>query len=213
MTFDKNALLLYAVTDRAWLHGRTLAEQVRACLRGGVTCLQLREKDLNDDAFLQEALQIKAICESTGVPFIINDNVAVAVGCAADGLHVGQGDLRACDARQALGGDKILGVSVQTVEQALCAERDGADYLGVGAIFPTDTKKDADAVSFESLQNICRAVSIPVVAIGGINRHNIGRLKGTGIAGVAVVSALFAESDIEGAAKTLRALSAEMVHE
>lgn len=211
MTVDKKTLLLYAVTDRTWLHGRTLREQIEDCLIGGVTMVQLREKELDDRAFLAEAVQIKALCKKYNVPFIINDNVKIAVAADADGVHVGQSDMDVKAARSRIGRDKILGVSVQTVKQAVMAEQDGADYLGVGAVFPTATKTDADAVTPSTLKMICDAVSIPVVAIGGINRHNILKLRGTGIDGVAVVSAIFAEENIMDAAKHLLALSKETV--
>lgn len=210
MRCDKASLLLYAVTDRSWLNGRNLADQVEECLKGGATMLQLREKALDEASFLREAFELKALCRHYGVPFLINDSVEIALGCDADGIHVGQGDMAAKSVREKIGPGKILGVSAQTVEQAIQAERDGADYLGVGAVFPTTTKSDADAVPLRELSEICRAVSIPVVAIGGVTRHNIMRLKGAGLAGVAVVSALFAENDITDAARVLRALSLEM---
>lgn len=211
MTVDKKTLLLYAVTDRTWIHGRMLIKQVEDCLTGGVTMVQLREKELDDRTFLTEAVQIKDLCKKYNVPFIINDNVDIAVHADADGVHVGQSDMDVKTARDRIGRYKILGVSVQTVEQAIMAQQGGADYLGVGAVFPTATKTDADAVSLSTLKMICDAVSIPVVAIGGINRHNILKLRGTGVGGVAVVSAIFAEENITNAAKQLLALSKEMV--
>jgi len=203
-SFDKKALLLYAVTDRTWLGGRELSHDVEEALKGGATMVQLREKEMSDDAFLTEALEIKALCKKYGVPFIINDNVEVALACDADGIHVGQSDLDAKMVREKLGSGKIIGVSAQTVEQALLAERSGADYLGVGAVFSTSTKKDADFVPYDTLKAICAAVSIPVVAIGGIYAYNIENLSGSGIEGAALVSAIFAETDI-------RAASAEML--
>jgi thiamine-phosphate pyrophosphorylase len=211
MRFDKDALLLYAVTDRARLDGRTLAECVESCLRGGATMVQLREKALDAEAFLEEALVLKALCSGYGVPFLVNDDVGIALRSGADGAHIGQGDMPVTEARRLLGPDKILGVSAQTVAQARQAERDGADYLGVGAVFPTGSKQDADSVTLETLRGICGAVSIPVVAIGGINRHNIHKLQGSGIRGVAVISALFGENNVENAARTLRTFSAETV--
>ena len=204
-------LLLYAVTDRSWLGEQTLAEQVAEALAGGATFIQLREKDMTDEEFLAEALEIKEICKKYNVPFIINDNVDVALQCDADGIHVGQEDMAAGLVREKLGKDKILGVSAQTVEQAVLAEKNGADYLGVGAVFNTSTKLDAEDVSFEMLQKICKSVKIPVVAIGGISKNNIGKLKSSGIVGVAVVSAIFAQSDIKGAAAELLKLTKEMV--
>ena len=203
MKLDKSTLLMYAVTDRSWLRGRTLCEQVEDCLRGGATIIQLREKEMDYDAFLAEALEIKSLCAKYGVPFIINDNVDIAIACNADGVHIGQSDTGAIDALTRIGNGKILGVSAQTVAQAVAAQADGADYLGVGAVFSTGTKRDADDVSLGALREICAAVSIPVVAIGGISRHNVPELRGTGIAGVAVVSAIFAQPDITAATAEL----------
>ena len=206
----KKAMCLYAVTDRAWTGKQSLPEQVEDAIKGGVTCVQLREKNLPDDEFFKEAIEIKKLCEKHGVPFIINDNVEVAIKCEADGIHVGQNDMQAKNVR-ALAGDKmIVGVSVQTVEQALAAQAAGADYLGVGAVFHTDTKSDADDVSYDTLREICSAVDIPVVAIGGINRGNIEELKGTGVDGVALVSAIFAADDIESECRELKTLSERM---
>lgn len=204
MKCDKAWMPLYAVTDRAWLNGQTLAEQVEASLQGGVTCVQLREKELDQPAFLEEAKTLKALCGRYGVPMIVNDDVDVAIQSGADGVHIGQHDAAASQVRRRIGPDKVLGVSAQTVEQALKAEADGADYLGVGAVFSTGTKPDADDVSFHTLRDICRAVSIPVVAIGGIRADNLRELSGSGIDGVAVVSAIFAAKDIRAAAAALR---------
>ena len=200
----KKALLLYAVTDRSWIDGRMLAHDVEEALKGGTTMLQLREKDLDHDAFLAEALEIKALCKKYAVPFIINDDVEIALACDADGVHVGQSDMEAFKVRERLGPDKIIGVSAQTVGQAILAEKSGADYLGVGAVFTTSTKKDADFVPYDELRAICAAVSIPVVAIGGISADNIEKLAGSGIDGAAVVSAIFAEKDIKAATEKLR---------
>ena len=204
MRCDKNDLLLYAVTDRSWLRGETLCSQVEKALKGGATFLQLREKELDEASFLEEAREIKALCARYHVPFVINDNVDIALASDADGVHVGQSDMEAGDVRRKLGPDKIIGVSAQTVEQALLAEERGADYLGVGAVFNTSTKLDAAEVSFDTLKEICGAVRIPVVAIGGISLENAEMLKGCGIAGAAVVSAVFAAGDIENAARKLR---------
>ena len=211
MNCNRNDLLLYAVTDRSWLRGGTLYEQVEKALQGGATMLQLREKELCEKAFLEEAKRIKALCRYYGVPFIVNDSVTVAAAVGADGVHVGQSDREAGSVREALGRDRIVGVSAQTVEQALLAEKRGADYLGVGAVFPTGTKADAEAVSLDTLREICSAVSIPVVAIGGISLENAARLRGTGIRGISVVSAIFAASDIEAASRALRSLAAQIV--
>lgn len=211
MNCDRNDLLLYAVTDRSWLRGGTLYEQVEKALQGGATMLQLREKELCEKAFLEEAKRIKALCRYYGVPFIVNDSVAVAAAVGADGVHVGQSDREAGSVREALGRDTIVGVSVQTVEQALLAEKRGADYLGVGAVFPTGTKTDAAEVSYDTLRAICAAVHIPVVAIGGIGLHNVMELRGSGICGVSVVSAVFAAEDITKATKELKAKTLEML--
>ena len=211
MKFDKNDLLLYAITDRSWLNGKTLVSQAELALQGGATILQLREKHLDDEAFFQEAVEIKELCRAYHVPFIVNDNVEVALKVGADGIHVGQKDMEAGDVRRLLGPDKILGVSAQTVEQAILAEKNGADYLGVGAVFPTGSKDDADDVSHETLAAICKAVKIPVVAIGGITKNNVLELKGTGIDGISVISAIFAQPDICAATRELRGLCEEMV--
>ena len=206
MNACKEWMPLYAVTDRAWLRGRTLYEQAEEALQGGATCLQLREKELDEEAFLQEARELKKLCERHDVPLIINDDVEIAIKSDADGIHIGQHDAPASLVRQLIGPDKLLGVSAQTVEQALQAQADGADYLGVGAVFYTGTKPDADWVSYETLQAICGAVDIPVVAIGGISKETLPKLAGSGIDGVAVVSAIFAAPDIRAAAADLRDL-------
>lgn len=211
MRCDRKTMRLYAVTDRAWVGQGTLGDQVEQALRGGVTCVQLREKSLGVPAILVEAEEIGALCRSYGVPFLINDCVEIALQCGADGVHVGQKDRAAREVRRLLGPNRILGVSAGTVEQAVQAERDGADYLGVGAVFSTSTKADAMPVSYETLQAICRAVSIPVVAIGGIQRENLLSLTGSGVDGVALVSAIFAAPDVETASRELRALSEAMV--
>ena len=211
MKCDKKDLLLYAVTDRSWLGDQTLYEQVKEALEGGATFVQLREKELDEDTFLAEAIEIQELCKKYKVPFVINDNVEIARKMNADGVHVGQSDMEAGDVRALLGDDKILGVSAQTVEQAVLAEARGADYLGVGAVFPTGSKADADDVSHETLKAICEAVSIPVVAIGGIGKHNVSLLSGSGICGIAVISAIFAADDIKGATAELRALTEQAV--
>ena len=211
MKFDKNTMLLYAVTDRAWTGKQSLYEQVESALKGGVTCVQLREKELTYEDFLKEAFEIKALCKKYNVPFFINDNVEVAIACKADGIHVGQLDMLVKNVRDFIGKDMILGVSAQTVEQAIKAEKEGADCLGVGAVFSTSTKLDADYVPFETLKEICNAVNIPVVAIGGIYKNNIMELKGSGIDGIALVSAIFSAEDIENECKELSSLSKEML--
>lgn len=204
-------LLLYAVTDRHWLGERTLYEVVRDSLDGGVTFLQLREKNLDEDSFYEEAVRLQAMAREYKVPFVINDNVEIAVRMNADGVHVGQDDMDAGNVRALIGPDKILGVSAQTVEQAVLAEQQGADYLGVGAVFPTGSKDDAIDVPFETLKAICEAVSIPVVAIGGITLENTPKLAGSGICGIAVISAIYAQKDIREAASALKKVTAETV--
>ncbi|MEG2870836.1 MAG: thiamine phosphate synthase [Clostridium sp.] len=211
MKCDEKDMRLYAVTDRTWLGEKTLAMQVEEALKGGVTCVQLREKELDEEAFLAEAITIGELCRSYHVPFLINDNVSVTLQSGADGIHIGQHDMDASDIRRMIGNDKILGVSAQTVPQAVKAQQDGADYLGVGAVFSTSTKLDANAVSHEVVKEISEAVSIPIVAIGGINKQNIMQLQGTGVDGVALVSGIFAGEDIEDECKKLRKLSEEMV--
>ncbi len=213
MNLKRENMLLYAVTDRSWIGDGTLYDQVEQALRGGVTLLQLREKTLDEEVFRQEAVRIKELCDRYGVPLIINDNVALAKEIDAAGVHVGQSDMEAEDVRALLGPDKIIGVSARTVEQAVLAERHGADYLGVGAVFSTGTKKDAKNISSETLREICQAVSIPAVAIGGITSENMGQLAGSGIAGIAVVSAVFAQRDVEAAARELKDRVAEMIVE
>ena len=211
MNCKSEDLRLYAITDRHWLNGETLYQQVEKALKGGVTFLQLREKNLDEEDFMKEARKIKALCKKYKVPLIINDNVEIAREIDADGVHVGQSDLEAGDVRDRLGPDKIIGVSARTVEQALLAQAHGADYLGVGAVFSTSTKSDAKNVSHETLKEICKAVRIPVVAIGGITRDNVKELTGCGADGIAVISAVFAQQDIESAARELKKCSEEMV--
>lgn len=208
---SNNYLELYAVTDRHWLGNQTLLEQVQEALDGGATCIQLREKQLDDKTFLQEAIEIQKLCKQYQVPFIVNDNVEIAKDMHADGIHVGQSDMEALDVRKELGKDVILGVSAQTVEQAKKAEAHGADYLGVGAVFPTGSKDDADDVSHETLQAICEAVSIPVIAIGGITQDNVKELAGSGIVGIAVISAIFAQQHITQATKDLKQATEQML--
>lgn len=206
------SLLLYAVTDRHWLGDRTLYDVVRESLDGGVTFLQLREKDLDNEHFYEEAVKLQAMAKEYNVPFVVNDNVDIAVKMNADGVHVGQHDMEAGDVRALIGPDKILGVSAQTVEQALLAEKRGADYLGVGAVFPTGSKDDADDVSYDTLKAICEAVSIPVVAIGGITKENTPELAGSGICGIAVISAIYGQPNIFEATTALKKVTEEMVN-
>lgn len=212
MNCTKEDLLLYAVTDRAWLNGEMLSSQVEKALKGGATFVQLREKELNEASFLEEAVEIKKLCKAYHVPFVINDNVDIAIAMDADGVHVGQNDMEASDVRAKLGPDKIIGVSAQTAEQAVLAQQRGADYLGVGAVFPTGSKADAEDVSLDTLKEICQSVHIPVVAIGGISKNNVEQLSGSGICGVAVISAIFAQPDIEQATGELKEKTFRMVN-
>lgn len=213
MKCDKKDLLLYAVTDRSWLRNQTLYEQVEEALQGGATFIQLREKKLGYDEFLEEAKQIQKLCKEYKVPFVINDNVEIAKQIGADGVHVGQDDMESGMVRTLLGEDKIIGVSAHNVEEALLAQANGADYLGVGAVFNTTSKDDVSTLNHEVLKEICKAVSIPVIAIGGINEENVLKLAGTGICGVAVISAIFAKDDIKEATKSLRQKVEKMVEQ
>lgn len=215
---DRKNLQLYAITDSHWLNGRTLYSVVKESLEGGVTFLQLREKELDEEHFLEEARELQKLCREYQVPFVINDNVDIAAAINADGVHVGQSDMETGDVRAKLGPDKIIGVTAKTVEQAVLAQERGADYLGVGAVFHTDSKADAKEISFDTLKDICRAVSIPVIAIGGITEENVRELAGSGICGIAVISAIYAQRDIKKAAENLknetcRMLAAEITEE
>ena len=212
MKCDKRMVLLYAVTDRAWTGKQNLYEQVEAALKGGVTCVQLREKELDEESFLKEAIEISELCRRYGVPFFINDNVEIAVKCHADGIHVGQEDMEASRVRERVGDEMMIGVSVHSVEEALEAVKNGADCLGVGSMFTTSTKKDVSVLPKEVLRDICNAVDIPVVAIGGIGKSNISELAGTGMDGVALVSAIFSADDIEEECRVLRKLSEDAVN-
>lgn len=211
MNFSESDLRLYAVTDRSWTGRKTLYEQVEAALRGGATCVQLREKALDYDEFLAEAIALRALCSRYQVPFIVNDSVEIAMRCGADGVHVGQEDRTAQDVRRLIGPHKILGVTAKTVEQAKAAQAAGADYLGSGAVFGSSTKTNAKPMSLGLLREICGAVSIPVVAIGGICRENIDQLSGTGIRGAAVVSGIFAAEDIREECRILRSVIQEKI--
>ncbi len=197
-------LRLYAVTDRSWVGIQTLLEQIESSLLGGTTLVQLREKDLSDGEFIQEAISVKRLCDRFGVPLLINDNVNVALHSGADGVHLGQDDLPLQEARKMLGSNKIIGVSTHTVEEAVKAEQGGADYIGVGSVFTTQTKLDANVLSIDYIREICQAVSIPAVAIGGIKEENMDALRDTGVAGIAVVSAIFGQPDIEIATLRLK---------
>ena len=209
----RQSMLLYAVTDRMWLReGQTLAQVTERVLQSGATFLQLREKALAHDAFLAEAVELKALCARYHVPFVVNDAIDIALACGADGVHVGQSDIVGRDVRAMIGPDRLLGISANTVEAAVAAQRAGADYIGVGAVFGTATKKDARDLGVEGLRAICAAVSIPVVAIGGVSADNLPQLAGSGAAGAAVVSALFAQPDPGAAAARLHALAQEVLY-
>lgn len=207
----KKSMCLYAVTDSMWLGNRTLPEVVKEALEGGATFLQIREKNLAYPEFVKLATEVKAVTDAYHIPYVVDDDVELAKEIDADGVHIGQSDLALVEARRVLGPDKIIGVSVHSVAEAIEAEKNGADYLGVGSVFTTSTKLDAEAVSKATLKEICEAVSIPVVAIGGIQKDNMLQLKGTKVDGVAVVSAIFAAPDVQQAAKELRRVADELV--
>ena len=209
----KKSMCLYAVTDSMWLGNRTLPEVVKEALEGGATFLQIREKNLVYPEFVKLATEVKAVTDAYHIPYVVDDDVELAKEIDADGVHIGQSDLALVEARRVLGPDKIIGVSAHSVAEAIEAERNGADYLGVGSVFTTSTKLDAESVSKATLKEICEAVSIPVVAIGGIQKDNMLQLKGTKVDGVAVVSAIFAAPDVRQAAKELRMTADELVSE
>jgi len=210
----RKAMLLYAVTDQSWLkEGETLLEVVKEVLKNGATFLQIREKDLNEAAFEAEAKKLQNICKEYQVPYVVNDNVEIALKIGADGVHVGQSDIKGRDIRAMIGEDKILGISAGTVEEAIAAEKAGADYIGVGAVFGTSTKKNARNMTVDRLKEIVEAVNIPVVAIGGINGQNMSELSGSKVDGVAVVSAIFAAENPSEATKDLLAKAKKLVEE
>ena len=211
MRFDKKYMQLYAVTDRTWTENKTLYEQVNEALKSGVTCVQLREKSLDEGGFIEEAKKISQLCKQYNIPFIVNDNVNVAIASNADGIHIGQDDMGLKDVRKIVGENMIIGISAHTVEEAKFAQENGADYIGIGAVFETSTKNDVDVIPYEKVKSICDAVDIPKVAIGGINAENILKLKGSGIDGVAVVSAIFGAKDIGKATKELYTLSNNLI--
>ena len=208
----RRAMALYAVTDRSWLReGETLADVCRNVLEHGATFLQLREKELDAESIQKEARELKELCAAFHVPFVVNDSVETALAVDADGVHVGQSDIQGRDIRALIGPDRILGMTARTVEEARAAETAGADYIGSGAVFGSSTKKNAKNLPLETLRDICASVSIPVVAIGGIGKENIWELAGCGIAGAAVVSAVFGAEDPGRAAEELLALSREII--
>lgn len=213
MKLSKHNMLLYAVTDRSWLNGKTLSEEVEEAIIGGATFIQLREKNLDSDDFLSEAIEIRKICNKYEVPFVIDDNVEIAIKSGADGVHLGQNDMNISQARALLGKNKIIGATARTVEQAVRAEQEGADYIGSGAVFATSTKSDTVPLSYENLCKICRSVSIPVVAIGGINTGNVKYLTGSGISGIAVVSGIFKSDNVRESAGTLKEMIIDILEE
>ncbi len=211
MKLDKESMILYVITDRRWVGENTLEKQVEESLKGGATFIQLREKNLSFSEFLTQAKKIKVITDSYGVPFVINDNIEVAIKSKADGIHIGQDDMDAREVRKLIGKNKILGVSVSTVEEAKLAEKNGADYLGVGAVYKTGTKDDAELVSIDTIKKIYKEVSIPIVAIGGINENTILNLKDSGIDGVCCISAVFGKKDICKASRNLYNLAKQII--
>lgn len=213
MNFTAKNLLLYAVTDRAWVGRQTLLEQIEDALRGGVTLVQLREKDLPQPDFIREAAQATALCHRYGVPLIVNDSLEVALESGADGVHVGIEDQPVAEIRRRVGKGWIIGATAKTVEQAQAAQAAGADYLGVGAVFPSPTKKNAIRITTQQLREICSSVAIPCVAIGGISRENLPTLAGGGVAGFALVSAIFSQPDIAAACRDLKSLAEQTVRE
>lgn len=213
MIFDKKKLLLYAVTDRTWEGEQSLYEQVEEAICGGVTMVQLREKNMTEESFLEEAIQIRELCHAHQIPLIINDQVDVALKSGADGVHVGMEDMPVEEIRRKVGKDFIIGATAKTVEQAIAAQKAGADYLGVGAVFPSPTKKNAIRITKEQLKEITSSVSIPTVAIGGITLENMEELRGGGMDGVAVVSAIFAAKNVKKETEKLRRKIANMIYE
>lgn len=213
MKLDKKSMILYVITDRKWLGENSLENQVEEALKGGATFIQLREKDLSFDEFLNQAKEIKKLTDKYNIPFVINDSVEIAIKSKADGVHIGQGDMDAKEVRKLIGEDKILGVSANTVETAKLAEEDGADYIGVGAVYKTNTKEDANLVSMDIIKDICSSVSIPVVAIGGINENTVEGLKDSGIDGICCISAVFARKNIEEATRNLYNLAKRIVQD
>lgn len=210
MIFNREMLLLYAVTDNSWVGEKTLYQQIEDALKGGVTIVQLREKSLDDESFVKEAIEVKELCHHYNVPLIINDNVSVALKSGADGVHVGLEDTPVSEIRKVVPRDFIVGATCKTVEQAKIAENSGADYMGVGAVFPSSTKENALRITTEQLKEICSSVSIPAVAIGGITAENVMEIKGGGMYGIAVVSAIFSAENIEKATQELKKKAREV---
>lgn len=207
MKFDKSFLKLYAITGREWMNGRDLADEVKKAVQSGVTCLQIREKDVDDECYLKRAVELKKICNEYSIPLIVNDNVKIALESGSDGVHIGQTDLAGYqNVRSCIGPDKILGISANSVDLAVKAEEYGADYIGVGSIKTSPTKEESKVLTLDCIKEICESVSIPVVAIGGIDEYNIPLLKNSGVSGVAVISSIFSKKDVAKATKNLRAL-------
>jgi len=211
LKFTKESLKLYVITDRSWIGNRSMSEEVEKTLKAGATCLQIREKNISYDEYVSKSIELRKICNKYNVPFIVNDNIEVALASGADGVHVGQNDILNKNVRSIIGSDKILGISVNSIELAIAAEKAGADYIGVGSIQLSPTKGESKILSTEYVNEICNSVSIPVVAIGGINEQNIPILKGIGIAGVAVISAVFGKEDVAEATYKLRKLVDEYI--
>ena len=211
MKFTKESLKLYVITDRSWIGNRSMSEEVEKTLKAGATCLQIREKNISYDEYVSKSIELRKICNKYNVPFIVNDNIEVALASGADGVHVGQNDILNKNVRSIIGSDKILGISVNSIELAIAAEKAGADYIGVGSIQLSPTKGESKILSTEYVNEICNSVSIPVVAIGGINEQHIPILKGIGIAGVAVISAVFGKEDVAEATYKLRKLVDEYI--
>ena len=211
MQLKKKDLVLYAITDRSWLGKETMAEQIEKALKGGVTMLQYREKGLLYEQMKQEAIEIQKLCREYRVPFIINDYVELAREIGADGVHVGQSDIDVSKAREILGPEAIIGATAKTVEQALAAQKQGADYLGSGAVFGSHTKTDAKPMEHACLQRICESATIPVVAIGGITKENVSALAGRGMSGVAVIGGIFGQENITQATIALKRKIIEMI--
>ena len=211
MKFTKESLKLYVITDRSWIGNRSMPEEVEKTLKSGATCLQIREKNISYDEYVSKSIELRKICNKYNVPFIVNDNIEVALASGADGVHVGQKDILNKNVRSIIGSDKILGISANSIELAIAAEKAGADYIGVGSIQLSPTKGESKILSTEYVNEICNSVSIPVVAIGGINEQNILRLKGIGIAGVVVISAVFGKEDVAEATYKLRKLVDEYI--
>lgn len=209
MKCKRDYMKLYAVTDSSWLNGRSLTDVVEEAIIGGVSIVQLREKNADDETFISKAKELLVVCRKHDIPLIINDRVDIALKCDADGVHIGQSDMELRQARELLGEGKLIGTSAHNVEEAKAAVASGADYLGIGSVFNTTTKLDATSLARDEMLAICKAVDVPIVGIGGVTAQNIHELKGSGVDGVAVVSAIFAQENILEATKNLRKICDE----